>query len=225
MKRNSSLHREGILASWKTATLRLISLGVGNIARLLTLQRITLHTELSSLRTHLLHHLLVILVESVGLDDGLQVLRIRIAGGITGTGDSFRPALVVIGRELEAPCIATVLSEELGVVLIGSSHGVVLAKLLVGTVIGIDKIIATSRQPPLGSLDAKVVVAQLRQLTLPVAAFQDALSQGDRCGNAVSPHLFHGDSLVLFCVFCVLTHSQLSFQSVRLFFFILLLLR
>lgn len=109
--------------------------------------------------------------------------------------------------------------------LIRVCHRVVLAELLIGTVICIDKVTATGCQPALGCLDTKVIVTQLRQLTLSIAALQNALGQSDRCGDAVSPHLLHGSILVLFCVFSVLSHSQLSFQSMRLFIFVFRLLR
>lgn len=92
-----TLDGEGIFASRNEIPL-LTNTWIASISCLMVLQWIILYPELPSLGTHLLHHLPVIPIKSVGLNDGLEVLGVRAAGSIACTSDAFSPALIVIGE-------------------------------------------------------------------------------------------------------------------------------
>ena len=83
-----------------------------------SLERIVFHPELPALCRHLLHHLSVILLQAVLLNDFLQVLGILAACGVTGFLNALCPALVIVRGEFEATGIAAVLLQKAGVMLV-----------------------------------------------------------------------------------------------------------
>ena len=94
--------------------------------------------------------------------------------------------------------------------LITVAHAFVLAELLIGLVVRIDSILTAILQPRIRSLDAEVVVAFARQLTLSVAAFQYSLRQDDGGRNPIPPHLFFGFLRMLCGIRCILSHKSIS---------------
>ena len=90
------------------------------------------------------------------------------------------------------------------------THAFVLTELLVGPIISIDTILTAILQPRIRSLDAEVIVAFARQLTLSVAAFQNGLRQDDGGGNPIPPHLLFGFLRILCGIRCVLSHKTIS---------------
>ena len=83
-----------------------------------SLERIVFHPELPALCRHLLHHLSVILLQAVLLNDFLQVLGILAACGVTGFLNALCPALVIVRGEFEATGIAAVLLQKAGMMLV-----------------------------------------------------------------------------------------------------------
>ena len=90
--------------------------------------------------------------------------------------------------------------------LVRIAHAVVAAKLLIGLVIGVNAVFATSRYPPGSGFDTEVVVLVQGQTALPVAALQHALCQGHGGRDAVLAHLFHRENGVFLRVFFILAH-------------------
>lgn len=74
--------------------------------------------NLPALCRHLLHHLSVILLQAVLLNDFLQVLGILAACGVTGFLNALCPALVIVRGEFEATGIAAVLLQKAGMMLV-----------------------------------------------------------------------------------------------------------
>ena len=82
------------------------------------LERIVFYPELPALCRHLLHHLPVILLQAVLLNDFLQVLGILAACGVTGFLNALCPSLVIVRGEFEATGIVAVLLQKAGVMLV-----------------------------------------------------------------------------------------------------------
>ena len=126
------------------------------------------------------------------------------AGSIARLLQTSSPSLVVVRGELEKGCVSLVLFQKLGVVLVGVSHRSILTELLIRTVVGIDKVLASILNPTGGSLDTEMIVALTRQFTLSACALADALCQGNRSRYAIAAHLLHGILCIFLYVFFVL---------------------
>lgn len=88
--------------------------------------------------------------------------------------------------------------------LIAVTHAFVLAELLIGFVIGIDSITASSIKPRFSGFDTEVVIFVKSQPTLTVGTLDDALRQCNRGRDAVPDHLLDCGFLVLVYVLLVL---------------------
>ena len=166
--------------------------------------RVGCNTERLALRLHLLHDHAVVFLQVVSLNDALKRGSILAAGSIACLLQTSSPSLVVVRGELEKGCVSLVLFQKLGVVLVGVSHRSILTELLIRTVVGIDKVLASILNPTGGSLDTEMIVALTRQFTLSACALADALCQGNRSRYAIAAHLLHGILCILLYVFFVL---------------------
>ena len=132
-------------------------------------------------------------------DEPVGISRIR---GVPTGLQALRPALVVGGLQLKQPRVP-VPQQKVAVVLVAVLRVVVHAEAFAFLVVVVVGALAGPRRV---ALDAKVVVGPLRQLTHPVAAFQDALGQRDARRDAVLLHLAHSFILPLVDVRLVRRH-------------------
>ena len=159
-----------------------------------------------ALRNPCFQHHTVILVKAVHLDNPLQVGGIVPSGGIPGTFQTLRPALVVVSRQFEAIRIPLVLLQEAGMMLVGITHRSIAAKFFIRFVVSIQPVFAATLYPCRSRLDTEMVILFLCQSALSVGTFQYTLCQRHRSRNTVLAHLYHGKIRIPFCIFLILAH-------------------
>ena len=159
-----------------------------------------------ALRNPCFHHHTVILVKAVHLDNPLQVGGIVPSGGIPGTFQTLRPALVVVSRQFEAIRIPLVLLQEAGMMLVGITHRSIAAKFFIRFVVSVQPVFAATLYPCRSRLDTEMVILFLCQSALSVGTFQYTLCQRHRSRNTVLAHLYHGKIRIPFCIFLILAH-------------------
>jgi len=135
----------------------------------------------------------VVLVEFVELDDADQPIGILRMGGITCRLQSTCPTLIVSGLQLEKRLIALPTCEELRMIFVGVIDTVVGAETLATLII---IMIGTLTRPPV-TLDAEMVVAFPRQVTLTSPTLKQSLCQGNGSRNMITLHLADGYVLIL----------------------------
>ena len=124
-------------------------------------------------------------MQFVLLNEGDQTVRIRRIGGVAARFQALRPAFVVGRIQLKQPRVP-VSQQEVAVVFVAVLRVVVHTEAFAFLVVVVVGALARPRRV---ALDAKVVVGPLRQLTHPIATFQNALRQRDARGDAVLLHL------------------------------------